>query len=172
MKWLQDNRYGIVLGSWVVSITAALGIVGKNPYLTGQQKLVQARVYAQGFTIAAVIASLAFEGNDRMSGSGRWETVKIVDPNDPEHKHIIEKKIHHEKYSGEDQWMDMVEAEERRIKEREEAVKQRQQSEEKSGKGKQSSEKHDEKDDKKDDKKEEKKDDKKDSEKKESKDKK
>lgn len=145
MKWLQDNRYSIVLGSWVVSITAAMGIVGKNPYLTGQQKLVQARVYAQGFTIAAVIASLAFEGNDRMTGAGRWETVKILDPNDPEHKHMIEKKIHHERYSGEDQWMDMVEAEERRMKEREEAVKQREKSDAKSGKAKQATEKNAEK---------------------------
>lgn len=145
MKWLQENRYGIVLGSWVVSITAAMGIVGKNPYLTGQQKLVQARVYAQGFTIAAVIASLAFEGNDRMTGSGRWETVKILDPNDPEHKHMIEKKIHHERYSGEDQWMDMVEAEERRMKEREKAVKEREEADKKSGKAKEATKKNAEK---------------------------
>jgi hypothetical protein len=125
MEWLQDNRYSLVFGSWVVSMGAALGIVGRSRWLTTQQKLVQARVYAQGFTIAAVIISLAFEGNDRMAGSGRWETIKIVDPNDPEHKNLIEKRIHHEKYKGEDQWMDMVEAEERRIKEREQAVKER-----------------------------------------------
>lgn len=142
MKWLQDNRYGIVLGSWVASITAAMGIVGRNPYLSTQQKLVQARVYAQGFTLAAVIASLAFEGGDRMSGSGRWETVKVLDPNDPTHKNLIEKKIHHEKYAGEDQWMDMVEAEERRIKEREEAVKQREKMDKKNGK--KAEKKHDE----------------------------
>lgn len=145
MRWLQDNRYGIVLGSWVVSITAAMGIVGKNPYLTGQQKLVQARVYAQGFTLAAVIASLAFEGNDRMSGSGRWETVKVLDPNDPNHKHMIEKKIHHERYTGEDQWMDMVEAEERRMKEREKAVKEREEADAKSGKAEKATKKNAEK---------------------------
>jgi len=125
MEWMSRNRYGIVFGSWVASMGAALAIVGRNRYLTGQQKLVQARVYAQGFTLAAVIASLAFEGNDRMAGSGRWETVKILDPNDPEHKKMIEKKVHHERYRGEDQWMDMVEAEERRIKEREQAHKDR-----------------------------------------------
>ena len=99
----------------------ALTLVGRNPYLTGQQKLVQARVYAQGLTMAVVIASLAFEGVDSAQGKGRWETVRYVDPNDPEHKHVIEKKIHHEKYKGEDQWMDMVAAEEERLKEREEA---------------------------------------------------
>jgi len=113
---------------------AALGLVGRNPYLTGQQKLVQARVYAQGLTMAVVIASLAFETTDAGRGKGRWETVKVLDPNDPEHKHVIEKKIHHERYAGEDQWRDMVEAEEERIKSREQAVKEAEESDRKKGK--------------------------------------
>ena len=85
----------------------AFGLVGRNPYLSGQQKLVQARVYAQGLTLAVVIASLALEAKDKGKGEGRWETVKVLDPNDPTHKHMIEKKVHHERYSGEDQWMGM-----------------------------------------------------------------
>jgi len=127
----------------------ALTWVGRNPYLTGQQKLVQARVYAQGLTMAVVIFSLAFEGVDSAQGKGRWETVRYVDPNDPEHKHVIEKKIHHEKYKGEDQWMDMVAAEEERIKEREEA---REEHAQKNKKDNQHKEKKDDKnkDDKKD----------------------
>ena len=55
--------------------------------------------------MAVVIASLALEGKDIGQGKGRWETVKVLDPNDPTHQHMIEKKIHHEKYAGEDQWM-------------------------------------------------------------------
>ena len=108
----------------------ALGIVGRNPYQTAQQKLVQARVWAQGLTIGIVVLSLAFEGADSAQGRGRWETIKVIDPNDPEHKHVIEKQIHHESYEGEDQWRDMVEAEEERLKEREEQRKK------KDGKGK------------------------------------
>lgn len=115
-------------------MAGALGIVGRSPYLTTQQKLVQARVYAQGLTMAVVILSLAFETTDSAAGKGRWETVKVLDPNDPTHKHMIEKKIHHERYAGEDQWRDMVEAEERRIKEREEAVKEREEADKKKGK--------------------------------------
>ncbi|KAK3709563.1 Replication factor C, subunit RFC4 [Vermiconidia calcicola] len=132
--FMSDNRYAIVFGSWVASISAALGIVGRNPYLTGQQKLVQARVYAQGLTLAVVIVSLAFETNDSSKGKGRWETVKILDPNDPTHKNVIEKKIHHESYAGEDQWRDMIEAEEARLKERDEAIKKREQEDKKKGK--------------------------------------
>jgi len=132
--WASTNRYGIVFGSWVLSMGTAFGLVGRNPYLTGQQKLVQARVYAQGLTLAVVIASLALEGKDKSAGVGRWETVKVLDPNDPTHKHMIEKKIHHERYSGEDQWMDMVAAEEQRIKEREKSIKEQESDAKKSGK--------------------------------------
>lgn len=104
MHWGKENRYPIVGVSWVASMAIALGLVGRNPYLSTQQKLVQARVYAQGLTLAVLIATAAFEIGDRNEGQGRWETVKILDPDDPEHKHIIEKKIHHESYAGEDQW--------------------------------------------------------------------
>ena len=65
----------------------------------------------------------ALETADAKSGSGRWETIKIIDPNDPEHKNLIEKRIHKEEYEGQDLWMDMVAAEERRLKARKEAEK-------------------------------------------------
>jgi len=116
--WTTEHRYPIVFGSWVASMGIALGLVGRNRYLTGQQKLVQARVYAQGLTVAVLVASFGLEANDAGKGKGRWETIKVLDPDDPTHKHLIEKRIHHERYQGEDQWMDMVAAEERRIKER------------------------------------------------------
>jgi len=114
--WATEHRYGIVFGSWVASMGIALGLVQRNRYLTGAQKLVQARVYAQGLTVAVLLASFALEGSDAARGKGRWETIKVLDPNDPEHKHLIEKRIHHERYQGEDQWMDMVASEERRMK--------------------------------------------------------
>jgi len=56
-------------------------------------------------TLAVLLASFALEGNDIREGKGRWETVKVLDPDDPTHKRMIEKKIHHEAYTGEDQWM-------------------------------------------------------------------
>ncbi|KAI9864751.1 MAG: hypothetical protein M1824_004658 [Vezdaea acicularis] len=122
--WGRENRYGIVGASWVASMGVALALVGRNPYLTKAQKLVQARVYAQGLTVAVLMASAAFELGDANKGAGRWETVKILDPDDPEHKHMIEKRIHHERYAGEDMWRDMVDAEEKRIEERKKAVKE------------------------------------------------
>ncbi|KJZ71478.1 hypothetical protein HIM_09117 [Hirsutella minnesotensis 3608] len=114
LAWGRDNRYGIVFASWVASMGLALALVGRAPMSTAQ-KLVQARVYAQGLTLAVLVVSAAFEMSDAKQGSGRWETVMVLDPNDPEHKHLIEKKIHKEEYEGQDLWKDMVEAEERRL---------------------------------------------------------
>jgi len=112
--WAGENRYSIVFGSWVASLGIALQLVRRNRYLTGAQKLVQARVYAQGLTIAVLLASFAIETKDATQGKGRWETVKVLDPEDPLHKRLIEKKVHHERYEGEDQWMDVIAAAEER----------------------------------------------------------
>ena len=103
-------------------MVAALALTGRNPYLSTQQKLVQARVYAQGLTIAVLIATAVFEIGDQNKGEGRYETVKVLDPDDPEHKHLIEKQVHRERYAGEDQWRDMIEAEEQKEKNRKEKI--------------------------------------------------
>ncbi|KAM0158158.1 hypothetical protein ACHAQE_004982 [Botrytis cinerea] len=139
--WGKENRYSIVTASWVASMGIAFGMVSKNKYLTGAQKLVQARVYAQGLTLAVLVASAAFEMGDAKKGTGRWETVTVLDPNDPEHKHLIQKKIHHEAYEGEDLWRDMVEAEERRINERKRLAEERNHSSGKTSSGKENKDK-------------------------------
>ena len=104
MQFGKEQRYKIVGGSWVASMGIALGLVGRNPYLSTAQKLVQARVYAQGLTVAVLIATAIFEIGDRNNEEGRYEIVKVLDPDDPTHKHMIDKKIHKEEYAGEDQW--------------------------------------------------------------------
>lgn len=104
MNWGRENRYSLVFASWIAAMGIALAMVGRNKYLSTSQKLVQARVYAQGLTLAVLIATAAFETADAKAGKGRWETVMVVDPNDPTHQHMIEKKIHKEEYEGQDLW--------------------------------------------------------------------
>ncbi|KAL5611753.1 hypothetical protein BROUX41_000672 [Berkeleyomyces rouxiae] len=123
MTWGRENRYPIVLTSWLASMGVAMAIVGRSPYLSPAQKLVQARMYAQGLTLAVLIITAAFEVNDAKDGSGRWETVMVLDPNDPEHKALIEKKIHKEEWEGQDLWKDMVASEERRLAQKKGSVK-------------------------------------------------
>jgi hypothetical protein len=117
MAWGKKERYKIVAASWVASMFAAFSIVSRNKYLTGAQKLVQARVYAQFLTVGVLIASAAFEISDSKNEEGKlWETIKVVDPNDPEHKRLIEQRKHKEEWRGEDLWKEMVEGEEERLK--------------------------------------------------------
>jgi len=117
LDWGRENRYSIVFTSWIAAMGIALGMVGRDKYLSTSQKLVQARVYAQGLTLAVLIATASLETSDAKRGKGRWETVLVVDPNDPTHRHMIEKKIEKEDYEGQNLWKDMVEAEERRLEE-------------------------------------------------------
>jgi len=118
LEWGRENRYSIVFASWIAAMALALTIVGRDKYLSTAQKLVQARVYAQGLTLAVLIATAAFETSDAKAGKGRWETVMVIDPNDPKHEHLIEKRIHKEEYEGQDLWKDMVAAEERRLQQK------------------------------------------------------
>jgi hypothetical protein len=83
----------------------AFALVSRSPMNTAQ-KLVQARVYAQGLTMAVVIASLALEGAD----------MKAAQKGDGKVTSAIKQK---RRLTDADQWMDMVEAEEERMKERE-----------------------------------------------------
>jgi len=114
LEYGKENRYSIVFASWLASMGIAFALVSRQPMSTAN-KIVQARVYAQGLTLGVLIISAAFEMNDAKKGSGRWQTVMVIDPNDPEHKHLIEKRIHKEEYEGQDLWKDMVAAEEARL---------------------------------------------------------
>ena len=175
MEFARAERYKIVGGSWILSMVGAFSLVNRNKFLTGAQKLVQARVYAQFLTLGVLVASAAFEISDSRKQQGRYETVKYVDPKDPEHKRIIEKQIEigggkgaggeREDRSGRDLWKDMVDAEEDRISQREhdeaKAKKDHQaKHHKKNGNGGKAEKKDDNhKDEKKDDQKSEKKDD-------------
>ncbi|KAJ6256533.1 hypothetical protein Dda_8395 [Drechslerella dactyloides] len=129
MDWGREHRYQIVGASWAASMAGSLALVYRDKYLTKAQKLVQARVYAQGLTLLVLLASAAFEISDARSGRKR-DVVMVPDPTDPTGKRMVERKIHHEQYKGQDLWMDMVRGEEERMKRRkeEEAAKAMQES--------------------------------------------
>jgi hypothetical protein len=111
--WSRKNRYSIVFGSWIAAMGLALGMVGCNKYLSTSQKLVQARMYAQGLTLAVLVATATIETSDARGARSSWETIKVPDPHD--HKKLIERRVHREEYEGQDLWKDMVASEERRL---------------------------------------------------------
>ncbi|OKL55783.1 hypothetical protein UA08_08875 [Talaromyces atroroseus] len=115
--WAREEKYKIIGATWVASIVGSFVLVGRNPYLSGQQKIVQARVYAQGLTLAVMCASAAFEIHDQRKGRGLLETAKKGRDAIKEQKEQPE--LHHQKHDETaDLWQDMVAAEEEKLKQR------------------------------------------------------
>ncbi|KAK4056316.1 Replication factor C, subunit RFC4 [Microbotryomycetes sp. JL221] len=56
VEWGKEHRYGAVFAAWAASMVGSFGYISMTP-LTFAQKLVQARMVAQGLTVAVLIAS-------------------------------------------------------------------------------------------------------------------
>jgi hypothetical protein len=112
VAFARREKYKIVSATWIASMVGSFVLVGRNPYLSGQQKLVQARVYAQGLTLGVLCASAAFEISDQRRGRGlldaKKNAAKTEDAAEPA-------PVHKERESEGDLWKDMVAAEEERL---------------------------------------------------------
>ena len=51
------NQYKVIVGSWAASMAVAGAIVMANRHQTMPQKIVQARMWAQGLTIGVIIGA-------------------------------------------------------------------------------------------------------------------
>lgn len=58
LHWAKDNRFGIIGMSWVSAMAISGGLIfARNRHVPFSQKIVQVRMYAQGVTIAVLLAS-------------------------------------------------------------------------------------------------------------------
>ncbi|WRT63270.1 uncharacterized protein IL334_000173 [Kwoniella shivajii] len=62
--WAGRHKYGLVGASWVGSLGLAWGLVSRNKLQTTSQKVVQARMWAQGLTVGLLMASALLTGFD------------------------------------------------------------------------------------------------------------
>ncbi|KAI8462005.1 hypothetical protein BY996DRAFT_8384577 [Phakopsora pachyrhizi] len=69
LEHFKEYKYQYVLGSWAASMVGSFGFVATQP-LPFTQKLVQARMYAQGLTVAVVLASAALASIPTSSEDG------------------------------------------------------------------------------------------------------
>ncbi|KAJ5950407.1 uncharacterized protein N7479_008820 [Penicillium vulpinum] len=112
----RREKYKIITATWIASMVGSFALVGRIPGLTGQQKLVQARVYAQGLTLGVLCASAAFEISDQRRGKGLLDSKKKADAAKNKVEEVEEQPVHHGGNSKEgDLWKDMVAAEEERL---------------------------------------------------------
>jgi len=58
LTWAKDNKFGVVAGSWLASMGGIFAYIHSQP-MSFSQKLVQTRVWAQGFTLASLLAMAA-----------------------------------------------------------------------------------------------------------------
>lgn len=63
--WASRHEYSIIMGSWALSLAAAAAVISRDKYQTGPQKIVQARMWAQGLTIGILIAAGALKHGQR-----------------------------------------------------------------------------------------------------------
>ncbi|CAI7631388.1 unnamed protein product [Penicillium bialowiezense] len=108
----RREKYKIVSATWIASMLGSFALVGRNPYLSGQQKLVQARVYAQGLTLGVLCASAAFEISDQRRGRGLLDAKKAASKAENAAEPAPVRK---DRESEGDLWKDMVAAEEQRL---------------------------------------------------------
>lgn len=112
LQWARREKYKIVGATWVASMIGSFAMVNRNKHLSGSQKIVQARVYAQGLTLAVLVASAAFEIQDQRKGRGL-----LQDKMKAEKQAAEERKNSEQEHTG-DLWKDMVAAEEDRLRKR------------------------------------------------------
>ncbi|KAJ5091673.1 hypothetical protein NUU61_006543 [Penicillium alfredii] len=128
VAFARREKYKIVGATWVASMIGSFVLVGRNPYLTGQQKIVQARVYAQGLTLGVLCASAAFEISDQRRGRGILDAAKkekgAAAPAAKQASEPTESTPSHQggqPHEG-DLWKDMVASEEQRLKKKHQSL--------------------------------------------------
>ncbi|KAH8801785.1 hypothetical protein F5884DRAFT_527573 [Xylogone sp. PMI_703] len=74
-----ENKLVIIHLSWIASMIGSLVLIGRNPYFTISQKLAQARVYAQGFTVAVLLATamLGNKADRRLTNREGYPTPRV-----------------------------------------------------------------------------------------------
>jgi hypothetical protein len=66
-NWTYGHQYSIIMGSWAASLGVAGLIISRNKYQTYPQKVVQARMWAQGLTVGLLIAAGALSHSRRLA---------------------------------------------------------------------------------------------------------
>ncbi|PWN44469.1 hypothetical protein IE81DRAFT_321369 [Ceraceosorus guamensis] len=94
LTWAKDNKFAVVAGSWFASMGLSGAYIQSQP-LSFAQKLVQARVFAQGFTLVSLLAMAAItqiptEGDrilDARDKKGEHSWKDFIDESDGGNKH-------------------------------------------------------------------------------------
>jgi len=77
--WSYRHQYSLIMGSWATSLAVAGTIISRNEYQTYPQKIVQARMWAQGLTIGLLIVAGALTHSrkrlENEAGDHSWRDI-------------------------------------------------------------------------------------------------
>ncbi|RAH65720.1 HIG1 domain-containing protein [Aspergillus aculeatinus CBS 121060] len=120
--WAKREKYKIVGATWVASMVGSFAMVNRNKFLSSSQKIVQARVYAQGLTLAVLVASAAFEIQDQRRGKGLLDKAKAEKEQAAKQESKSGSEPAGDREETGDLWKDMVAAEEERLKRKKQSL--------------------------------------------------
>ncbi|WWD22739.1 hypothetical protein CI109_107232 [Kwoniella shandongensis] len=89
--WAGRHKFGLIGAGWAGSMALAFAIVARNPYQSTSQKVVQARMWAQGLTVGLLVSSAMLTGFD---SSALDEPRGVHESNDHTWKAILEEDPH------------------------------------------------------------------------------
>ncbi|EUC62254.1 hypoxia induced motif protein [Rhizoctonia solani AG-3 Rhs1AP] len=109
LHWAKDNRFGIIGMSWVTAMAISGGLIfARNRGVPFTQKIVQVRMYAQGVTIAVLLASAglsairlpdeqALEQNEKLRAPGEaWKLMIDNNPSNAQRGPYVPPSHHHD----------------------------------------------------------------------------
>lgn len=57
-NFLVSHKYRLIVSGWAAAMAGSFALVNRDKYMSKAQKIVQARVYAQGITVALLLMSV------------------------------------------------------------------------------------------------------------------
>ncbi|KZT29418.1 hypothetical protein NEOLEDRAFT_1175112 [Neolentinus lepideus HHB14362 ss-1] len=73
--WAARHQYGVIGGSWALSMIGSFGWIMRDPYQSFAQKIVQARMWAQGLTLGVLIAAGAISHASRQKTNNERRAI-------------------------------------------------------------------------------------------------
>ncbi|EPY50898.1 fungal protein [Schizosaccharomyces cryophilus OY26] len=114
LYYYNQHKWPIILGTWASTLGLSMYAASRNRYDTLPQKLVQARMYAQGVTVLVLLGSVYLTAVANRLEPPTQEKL-ISDPTNPTQLIPFQSKSK-ERYPGEFQWEVLVAKEEERLR--------------------------------------------------------
>ncbi|GJE84520.1 respiratory supercomplex factor 2, mitochondrial [Phanerochaete sordida] len=91
------HQYGIILGGWALSMGLSFGLIARNRYQSLPQKIVQARLWAQGLTLGVlIVAGVATQAQRASADQGPVRHLEA----DHSWRDIVEHELQEQKQAG------------------------------------------------------------------------